>query len=60
MKLSFEAEGSTQNHIEYTGVKYDLSADTENAEGSTLNTVTAALQGSATLKSATVGTLECT
>jgi hypothetical protein len=60
MKVSFEAEGSTQKHIEYTGVKYDLSADTEKPEGPTISTVTAALQGSATLKSATEGTLDCT
>jgi hypothetical protein len=60
LKVSFEAEGSTQKHIEYTGVKYDLSADTENSASETLGTVTAALQGSATLTSPTAGTLDCT
>ncbi len=60
MKVSFESTGSTQNHIEYTGVKYDLSADTENSEGSTLNTVTAGLTGSAVIKQAAAGTLQCT
>jgi hypothetical protein len=61
MKVSFEAEGSTQKHIEYTGVKYDLSADTENAEGVTTGASgTAALQGSTTLTSPTTGTLDCT
>jgi hypothetical protein len=60
LKLSFEAEGSTQKHIEYTGVKYDLLADTENSAGETTSTATAALSGSTTLQSATAGTLECT
>jgi hypothetical protein len=61
LKVAFEAEGSTQKHLEYTGVKYDLSADTENSAGETTGAnVTAALSGSVTLKSATAGTLECT
>jgi hypothetical protein len=61
MKVSLEAEGSTQKHIEYTGTKYDLSADTENEKGETTGANgTAALSGSATLSSATTGTLECT
>jgi hypothetical protein len=60
LKLSFEAEGGTQKHIEYTGVKYDLSADTEEASGKTISTATAALTGSTTLISSTAGTLECT
>jgi hypothetical protein len=60
MKISFEVEGSAQAQVEYTGVKYDLSADTENAEGSTTSTATAAVAGSLTLNSATAGTLECT
>jgi hypothetical protein len=60
LKLSFEAEGSSQKHIEYTGVKYDLFADTENPAGETTSTATAALTGSATLISPTAGTLECT
>jgi hypothetical protein len=60
MKVVFEAEGSTQKQVDYTGVKFDLSADTENSAGETANTVTAALAGSATFTSATAGTLECT
>jgi hypothetical protein len=60
MEVKFESTGSTQNHIEYTGVKYDLSADTENAEGTTINQVTSGLTGATTLNSATAGTLECT
>jgi hypothetical protein len=60
MEVKFEATGSTQNHIEYTGVKYDLQADTENAAGEISSTVTAGLQGTVTLTSATSGTLDCT
>jgi hypothetical protein len=60
LKVEFTATGSTQNHIEYTGTKYDLSADTEEKEGKTINTVTAGLTGATTLTSATSGTLECT
>lgn len=54
MKLGFTATGSTQNHLEYTGVKYDLLAKTSG--GSPL---TAALNLSATLHSA-AGKLNCT
>jgi hypothetical protein len=58
--VSFKANGSsppTQEHELYTGVNYDLQAktDTENA-----TEVTAGLVGTATLKTATIGTLECT
>lgn len=60
LTVSFSSTGSTQNHIEYTGTKYDLSADTENEKGETTSTVTAGLTGADTLKSATEGTLECT
>jgi hypothetical protein len=60
LSVSFETEGPLQRHTEYTGIRYDLSADTENSAGGTSNTSTAALSGSATLKSATEGTLECT
>jgi hypothetical protein len=60
LKVSFEVEGSTQKHLEYTGLKYDLQAHTENEKGEISTTSTAALSGSATLSSATQGTLECT
>jgi hypothetical protein len=60
MGLSFEAVGSTQTHLEYTSVKYDLSADTENSEGTTTSTTTAALAGTSTIESSNEGTLECT
>jgi hypothetical protein len=60
LKVSFEVEGEAQKHIEYTGVKYDLSADTENEKGETTSTATAALSSSATLTSEKSGTLECT
>jgi hypothetical protein len=53
--VAFTASGSTQQHLEYTGVKYDLSAKT----GSGSN-VTAGLTSSGTMESATQGTLECT
>jgi hypothetical protein len=55
MGLSFEAEGSTQRHIEYTGIKYDLTSQREpNAPE------TAGLNSTVTLASSTAGTLECT
>jgi hypothetical protein len=61
LKVSFEAEGSTQKHMEYTDVPFDLVADTEKADGTTTGVNgTAALSASATLTSATAGTLECT
>jgi hypothetical protein len=61
LKVEFEAEGSKQFHMEYTGAKYDLSADTESSEGVTTGaSSTAALQGAITQKSSTAGTLECT
>ncbi len=48
--------GPTQEHITYTGVKYDLSATTSGG-----SPVTAGLtSGTVTLTSATAGTLECT
>jgi hypothetical protein len=59
--LVFEQSGGTQNHLVYTGVKYDLSGDTENSEGVTSGpTATAGFEGSVTLTSASAGTLECT
>jgi hypothetical protein len=61
MGVTFEAEGSTQKQIEYTGKKYDLSAHTENSSGETTGASgTAALSGSNTIESPTEGTLECT
>jgi hypothetical protein len=60
MTVVFEAEGSTQKHLEYTGVKYDLQAHTENAAGEISSTATAGLAGTVTLNSATSGTLDCT
>jgi hypothetical protein len=59
--VAFEATGSTQNHQEYTGTKYDLKTATENFSGSTTgSTVTASLTSTMTLASSTEGTLECT
>jgi len=58
---AFESEGSTQKHLEYTGVKYDLKAQTENSAGETSGSAaTAGLSSTATLSSLTAGTLECT
>jgi hypothetical protein len=57
----FSATGSTQNHLEYTGVNYDLKVATETSAGSTTSgLVTAGLTSTATLSSPTEGTLECT
>jgi hypothetical protein len=59
--VAFEAEGFTQKHITYTGVSYDLKAQTENSIGVTSGSpVTAGLTSTLTLSSATSGTLECT
>jgi hypothetical protein len=61
MTLAFEAEGSTQKHLSYTGTNYDLTADTENAAGETTGANgTAALNTTVTTESTTAGTLECT
>ncbi len=55
VSLSFTATGTTQDHLEYTGVKYDLQSRTgENAEK------TAALVGNATNTSTNAQTLNCT
>jgi hypothetical protein len=53
--VSASSTGSTQNHLEYTGVKYDLTAQT-----GTNTPVTAGLTATVTLNSSTSGTLECT
>ena len=55
LTTAFTSTGSTQNHLEYTGVKYDLTATTSGGSA-----VTAGLANTTTLKSATSGTLECT
>jgi hypothetical protein len=55
LAVVFVTNGATQEHLEYTGVKYDLSAETE-----TTSEVTAGLTASTTLTSGTEGTLECT
>jgi hypothetical protein len=55
LTTKFEASGSTQSHLEYTGVKYDLTAQT-----GTNTPVTAGLSNTTTLESGTAGTLECT
>ena len=60
MEVKFEVEAGKQKHMLYTGVNYDLSADTENSEGGITSTTTSALEGSAKLESSTAGTLECT
>jgi hypothetical protein len=56
MTTKFTAIGNTQEHLEYTGVKYDLTATT-GKEGAAK---TAGLTSSATVKSGTLGTLDCT
>jgi hypothetical protein len=53
--VAFSATGSTQNHLSYTGVNYDLTAQTSG--GSKL---TAGLTSTATLNSATAGKVNCT
>jgi hypothetical protein len=56
--LSFSATGSTQNHLEYTGTKYDLIART--GAGGTGEPKTAGLNASVTLTANAAGTLTCT
>jgi hypothetical protein len=53
--VAFSATGTTQNHIAYTGVNYDLKAQTSG--GSLL---TAGLTASGTLESSTAGKVTCT
>jgi hypothetical protein len=55
LTTSAKSTGSTQEDMEYTGVKYDLTAQTGSG-----SKVTAGVTGTATLSSATTGTLECT
>ena len=57
----FKSTGSTQEHKTYTGVNYELKAQTENSSGVTSGSpVSAGLTSTATLSSASEGTLECT
>jgi len=59
--VSFESVGTTQNHIEYTAVKYDLVGHTENSAGETTGSVfTVGFNATMTVSSFTPGTLECT
>jgi len=53
--MSFAATGSTQNHLEYTGVKYDLTTTTSGG-----TTKTAGLTASSTISQASANKLECT
>jgi hypothetical protein len=56
LTLSFSATGNVQNHLEYTGVKYDLTATTGEAGAAK----TASITTSGTGTSATAGKLNCT
>jgi hypothetical protein len=56
LTFSFSSTGSTQNHMEYTGVKYDLTATT----GSEGAAKTATINTTETVSSATAGKLNCT
>jgi len=56
MTISFSATGSTQNHLEYTALKYDLLAETEE----TGQKKTAGFTMTGTISQATAGKLECT
>jgi hypothetical protein len=51
----FKSSGSTQEHLEYTGVKHDLTAQTGSG-----SKVTAGLTSTLTLSSLTAGTINCT
>jgi hypothetical protein len=51
-----KSSGSTQEDMEYTGVKYDLTAQTGSGSKITAGIST----GTVTLKASTAGTLECT
>ena len=58
MGLSFSATEFTQNHLEYTGIKFDLIART--GAGGSGESRTAGLNSTATLTANTAGTLTCT
>jgi hypothetical protein len=53
--LSFTATGTVQNHMTYTGVKYDLLSKTGSGENKT-----SALVGTATNSQSSAGKLNCT
>jgi hypothetical protein len=55
MTTKFSATGSTQNDLEYTGVKYDLTATTSGGSAKT-----AGLTSTGTTSQAKAGKLECT
>jgi hypothetical protein len=55
LTVSFTASGNTQNHLSYTGGKYDLVAQTNDGVSKT-----AAMAGSATNTQANAGKLNCT
>jgi hypothetical protein len=55
MRVAFFATGSTQNDMEYTGVKYDLTATTGGGAAKT-----AGLTAITTIEQASFGRLECT
>jgi len=54
LTLSFTATGSTQNHLTYTGTKYDLSSSTST------ELVTSALVGNTSNTQANAGIINCT
>ena len=56
MKIALSATGSTQSDMEYTGVKYDLTATT----GESGTAKTAGLTATVTVELASAGKLECT
>jgi hypothetical protein len=56
MTTAFSATGTIQNHLEYTGVKYDLTTTT----GESGAAKTAGLTFSATTNAETLGRLNCT
>jgi len=59
--VSFASAGTTQNDLEYTGIKYDLVGNTENSTGVTSGSpFTTGLNATMTFSSATEGTLSCT
>jgi len=55
--LSFTAMGTVQNHMEYTGVKYDLKSSTKSDHS---EEKTSALVGTNTITAANEATLNCT
>jgi len=61
MSISFNSNsGPTQEHKSYTGVSYNLTSQTVTPEGVGGTIKEAGLTSAATIKSTTVGTLDCT